>query len=363
MAGPPAGRRGHAQHRARVVGQRAPGAGSGPRAGCAAAGRPRRRGGQQLLGEERRCPRSARAGARRARGRRRRRGSPRPARASSARREGLELDALRPARGAPPRPGTGAADGGGAARRCGRCRRAAGARRAGRAAARRGTRASSGRPSAGPRPRSSDGQLGGQPVEQPAQQPEQAGLGERVAGGVVAIVGAAGPRAQLGQEPRQLGAAPARRASSKAAGSSSRASRAQRRGDRRVGQLAGAEGRALAAQHARPAIHGAPLELAQQPRLADARLAGSRTLRPPTPRAARSSAASSSASSAARPTNSGWRRAVAHGDYLRASPGRERAHARRSRRLRSSTGLVASTVTLVTPYFSAAARARGERKR
>jgi hypothetical protein len=28
-----------------------------------------------------------------------------------------------------------------------------------------------------------------------------------------------------------------------------------------------------------------------------------------------------------------------------------------------STGLVATTVTLATPYFSAAARARGERKR
>ena len=181
----------------------------------------------------------------------------------------------------------------------------------------RGTRAWSDRPSAGPRSRRATGSFGGQPVEQPAQQPEQAGLRERVAGVAVAIAPAGAAAPQLGHEPRQLVARRARRASSKASGSSSRASRRRRRGDRRVGQLAGAEGRAFAAHHARAAIGGAPLELAQQPRLADAGLAGSRTRRRPRrARPARARPRGARAPRRARRTP-GSRRAVARGDYLR----------------------------------------------
>ena len=49
--------------------------------------------------------------------------------------------------------------------------------------------------------------------------------------------------------------------------------RAQRRDERRVGQLALAQLDAVAAQHARPAGGGARLQLAHEPALADARLA------------------------------------------------------------------------------------------
>ena len=153
MARPPAGRGGHAQH-ARARRRAAPrAAGSGRRAGSTAAGPRRHRRPRAAPRRRRRCPRSAHAGARRGRARRAPPRMPATCSASSAWREGLDLAGARRPRGAPPRPGTGAADGCGAARRCGRCRPAAGARRAGRAPARRGTRASSGRPSAGPRRR------------------------------------------------------------------------------------------------------------------------------------------------------------------------------------------------------------------
>ena len=118
--------------------------------------------------------------------------------------------------------------------------------------------------------REQDGRVGRQAVEQPAQHAEQPGLGERVAGrGRIAL---RRRRAPLGHEPRQLAA---RRADQRLEGLRRELAfePSQRRGDGRIGQLAGAEGGALAAQHARPAIGGAPLELAQQPRLADARLA------------------------------------------------------------------------------------------
>ena len=69
-----------------------------------------------------------------------------------------------------------------------------------------------------------DGQLGGQPIEQPAQHPEQAGLCERVAGGVVAIVAAARPRPNSGTS-RASSPSPGPTSVSKAPGSSSRASR------------------------------------------------------------------------------------------------------------------------------------------
>ena len=116
-----------------------------------------------------------------------------------------------------------------------------------------------------------DGQLGGQPIEQPAEHPEQAGLCERVAGVVVAIVPPRG-RAPIGHDPRQLGVT---RPDERREGVRIELAReaSQRRGDRRVGQLAGAEGRAFAAHHARAAIGRAPLDLAHQPRLADAGLA------------------------------------------------------------------------------------------
>ena len=118
------------------------------------------------------------------------------------------------------------------------------------------------------------GRLGGQPVEQGAQEPEQAGLGMRLAGAHVLRARASQRcRAQLGREPRQLVACPSEQLVEdrriELAGEPP-----QRGGQRRVGQLARAEGHAVATQHARPALDGPALELAQQSRLADAGLAG-----------------------------------------------------------------------------------------
>ena len=73
--------------------------------------------------------------------------------------------------------------------------------------------------------REEDGRLGGQPIQQRAQQPEESRLGQRLAGAghaLARLVGAVG-RVELGQQPREVRRRWARRSSSKAAGSSSRA--------------------------------------------------------------------------------------------------------------------------------------------
>ena len=360
MADSPAGCRGHAQHRARVVGQRLQSQVEDvAQAGRQRAGRAVRRG-QQLLGEERRCPRSARAGARPAR---RPAGAedPRDLAASSAGEKGSTSRRSTTARGAPPRPGTGAADGGGAARRCGRCRRAAGARRAGRAAARRGSSSVERSAQCRSSTAKTTGAIGRQPVQQPAQQPEQAGLRERVARATVpSRRRLRRGRAQLGHEPRELRRAPGRPA--------------RRRRPDRARAPAGATRRRSARRPARRRRRPRTRRAARAAPRSTARRSSSRSSRVlPTPDSPATNTAAADPRAArverrleprelrARRRTRGWRRAAAHGDYLRAPP------ASRARSCRvsgsGSIGLVASTVTLVTPYLSAAACARGERKR
>ena len=264
------GGRGDAQHRARIRRAGPPAAGPGPRAGSEPAGRPRLRRRPAAPRRRTRCPRSGRAAARPSRDPGRRPGSPATCAASSVGREGLELEALHPLAALLLGQRTAAAGGGGAARRCGTCRRAARARRAGPAAARRAARASSGRPNAGPRPRTGGlHRLPAGRAARAASRTARPGLTRRCA---------PHDRSAPPSSPTPGRAAPARRAPARPASRRPRRleltrEASQRRGDRRVGLLAGAERLALAAQHARPAIGGAALELAQQPRLADARLA------------------------------------------------------------------------------------------
>ena len=271
---PPAGRGGHAQHRARVVGQRLE-----PQVQDVAQARRQRAGGgvrrrRAAPRRRRRCPRSARAGARRGRV-----GGvaedPRHLLGELGLREGLDLEALARPRGAPPRPGTGAADGGGAARRCGRCRRAAGARRAGRARARRGTRASSGRPSGGPRRRRGRATSAASRSSSARSSPKRRAWANASPVAVMPSPGSSAAWVALSSGSSRARSPPAGPTSSSKRRRLELARQpAQGGGDRRVGQAVGAEGQAVAAQHARAAGGGAALELAQQPRLAHARLAG-----------------------------------------------------------------------------------------
>jgi hypothetical protein len=273
MPGPPAGRRGHAQHRACILRQRL----HAQAQDVAQGGRQRARravgGGQQLLDEER----VALAARVQARDELRFGGAaedPRHLRRELRRRERLELDALNQL----------------AALLFGqeRAQRMAAMELVAAIGAHdqqalvvqptQQRRQELERGTVGPvqvLDGEQHGRLGGQPVEQRAQEPEQARLGVRLAAGGHALR-ALGPRqgwAQLGREPRQLVACPSEQLVEgcriELAGEP-----AQRGGERRIGQLARAEGHAVAAQHARPAIDGPPLELAQQPRLADAGLAG-----------------------------------------------------------------------------------------
>ena len=116
-----------------------------------------------------------------------------------------------------------------------------------------------------------DGRLGGQPVQQRAQQAEEPGLGQRLAGAGHALAQLVGPvgRAELGQQPREV---PACGADQLLEGRRIELARQPAQGGRdgRVGQAVGAEGQAVAAQHPRAALRGHALELAQQPRLAHA---------------------------------------------------------------------------------------------
>ena len=116
--------------------------------------------------------------------------------------------------------------------------------------------------------------LGGEAIQERSQQPEEPCLGDGVAGAgdaLVALVGRAAD-AQLGQQPREIDG---RRADQLLEGRRRELAgeAAQGRGDRRVGQPVGAEGQAVAAQDTRAALDREALELAQQARLADARLA------------------------------------------------------------------------------------------
>jgi hypothetical protein len=115
--------------------------------------------------------------------------------------------------------------------------------------------------------------VGGELVEQAAKQAEQAGLGQRLAGcGQAVRAGRQRVGAQLGQQTRELGAVGAHEVVERLRPQLAHQA-AQRAGDRRVRQLAGAEGHAVAAQHVRPRRGRQALQLAQQTRLADARLA------------------------------------------------------------------------------------------
>jgi hypothetical protein len=132
--------------------------------------------------------------------------------------------------------------------------------------------------------------LGGEAVQQRPQQSEEARLRDRVAGPRDTLGGLLGRMAdaQLGQQPAEVAGPGAdqllegrRRQLAREA--------AERGGDRRVGEPVGAEGQAVAAQDARAALDREALELAQQPRLADARLAahedgGRRAVRGPVQR-------------------------------------------------------------------------------
>ena len=121
--------------------------------------------------------------------------------------------------------------------------------------------------------REQDGRLGGQAVQQRAQQPEESRLGQRLAGAGDALAGSSGrwvalSSAAVARDRRRSGPRARRRPPARARGEA-----AQRSGDRRVGHAVGAEGQAVAAQDARAAGDRQALELAQQPRLAHAGLA------------------------------------------------------------------------------------------
>ena len=132
--------------------------------------------------------------------------------------------------------------------------------------------------------------LGGEAVQKRAQQAEEPRLRDRVAGPRDALVGLLGRAAdaQLRQQPGEVAGA---RADQLLEGRRRQVAgeAPQGGGDRRVRQAVGAEGQAVAAEDPRAAIDGEALELAQEPGLADARLAahehgGRRAVRGPVQR-------------------------------------------------------------------------------
>ena len=237
----------------------------------------------------------------------------------------------RPPRGARARPAAGAADGGGAARRCGRCRRAA-------------RRSSC-------RLRSEEGEE----VERRAVGPVQVldhedhrRVGRPAAPAARAAARTAGPARRVAR-----GDVPSRRRLWGASSGTSRASSAARRSEqlvdggrvllarsRRSAAATGAYGsspapRPRTRRPARAPRDPARARTPRQPRLADARLAGDEH-GGRHPRAARSSAASSTREVRDAPDEVGTGDAAWHTAIISARhQGRERAHARRSRRLRS----------------------------
>jgi hypothetical protein len=273
MAGSPAARRGDAQHRARVVGQALQ-----PQAEDLAQVRGQRTrrsggGGQQLLREER-VALAARVQARDHRGLGRASEDAGDLRGELREREGLDLDALDD-----------------------RAALLLGQERAQRVAAMQLVAAVGAHEQqalvAQPaqqrrkelergavRPvdvldREDHGRPGRQPVQQRPQQSEEARLRQRLAGGrqVLKVRARRLARAQLGQQPGQIAVGRADELL-EGGGLELAGESAQRRGDRGVGELPRAEGRAVAAHHACTAHGGVALELAQEPRLADAGLAG-----------------------------------------------------------------------------------------
>ena len=271
------------RRRAAPAGRRRQAPRPGPSGSRAESGRQRRRvvaGGEQLLGEERVA--LAARGARRDQslGRRPSAEAAGRSRAVSPRAEAARARALDAPAAARARRATAAAGGGGAARRCGRWR--ARASRCAAQAAQRGRRAD---------PASAVGPV--QVLDHEQRGPRRLPGGPRKPRSSVqtrpeadASLCAARSLGAAARPPLRGRAAPARRAparpASSKAGSEHAPEASQRRGDRRVGLLAGRRGpgtrRAARAPRDRRTRRW---KHAQQPRLADARLAGRRRRRPP----------------------------------------------------------------------------------